>query len=350
MRRFISIVGEVSMHVTEASETVTNDARSRRNLKDYAGLTLRGMAMGAADIVPGVSGGTMAFILGIYEELLHSIRAIGRPEFLRAAFRLRLKEALQILNWPFLTAVALGIFISILTLSGLLEWLLVNQPIYIWSFFFGLVLASAFTVSQRVSNWKPVTYLVLALGAVGAYLVVGLVPAQTPDAWWFLLLSGALASCAMILPGISGAFILFILGKYQFVLSAVNNRDIVSIGLVGIGAVIGLVSFAQVLSWLFKRYHDLTVAVLIGLMLGSLRKLWPWKLDVEWLLDSAGNFVLDRHGDLMVIRQANVLPDFSTQAGLMETAVAFTLALIGIAAVVLLDRLAGQKEQAAEAA
>lgn len=338
------------MHATEATKQETADIRPRRTLKEYASLTLRGMAMGAADIVPGVSGGTMAFILGIYEELLHSIRTIGRPEFLRAVFRLRIKEVFQLLNWPFLAAVGLGIFISILTLSGMLEWLLVNQPVYIWSFFFGLVLASVFTVSVRVGRWTPTAFLLLALGAVIAYWIVGLVPAQTPNAWWFLLLSGALASCAMILPGISGAFILVILGKYQYVLSAVNNRDVVTIGLIAVGAAIGLVTFSQVLSWLFKRYHDLTVAVLIGLMVGSLRKLWPWKVDVEWLRDSAGNFVLDRHGDLLVIKQANVLPDFSTTAGWVETAVALLLALTAIAAVVLLDRLAGQKEAADEVA
>ena len=338
------------MHVTEATKEDAGGARPRRSLKEYVSLTLRGMAMGAADIVPGVSGGTMAFILGIYEELLYSIRMIGQPEFLRAALRLRVKEVFKILNWPFLVAVGLGIFISILTLSGILEWLLVNQPVYIWSFFFGLVLASVFTVSVRVGRWTPGAFLLLALGSVVAYLIVGLVPAQTPNAWWFLLLSGALASCAMILPGISGAFILVILGKYQYVLSAVNNRDVVTIGLVGVGAAIGLVTFAQVLSWLFKRYHDLTVAVLIGLMVGSLRKLWPWKVDVEWLKDSAGNFVLDRHGDLLVIKQANVLPDFSTTAGWVETAVALLLVLTAIAAVVLLDRLAGQKEAAAEVA
>jgi putative membrane protein len=338
------------MRVTEANEETTAVVPPRQFPKDYIGLTLRGMAMGAADIVPGVSGGTMAFILGIYEELLHSIRTIGQPEFLRAVFRLRVKEVFQLLNWPFLTAVGLGIFISILTFSGVLEWLLVNQPIYIWSFFFGLVLASVFTVSTRVGRWTPAALLALALGAVAAYLIVGLVPAQTPNTWWFLLLSGALASCAMILPGISGAFILVILGKYQYVLSAVNQRDVVTIGLIAAGAAIGLVTFAQVLSWLFKRYHDLTVAVLIGLMVGSLRKLWPWKVDVEWLRDSTGNFVLDRHGDLLVIKQANVLPDFSTTAGWVETAVALLLALTAIAAVVMLDRLAGQKEAATEVA
>jgi putative membrane protein len=338
------------MRVTEANEETTAVVPPRQFPKDYIGLTLRGMAMGAADIVPGVSGGTMAFILGIYEELLHSIRTIGQPEFLRAVFRLRVKEVFQLLNWPFLAAVGLGIFISILTFSGVLEWLLVNQPIYIWSFFFGLVLASVFTVSTRVGRWTPAALLALALGAVAAYLIVGLVPAQTPNTWWFLLLSGALASCAMILPGISGAFILVILGKYQYVLSAVNQRDVVTIGLIAAGAAIGLVTFAQVLSWLFKRYHDLTVAVLIGLMVGSLRKLWPWKVDVEWLRDSTGNFVLDRHGDLLVIKQANVLPDFSTTAGWVETAVALLLALTAIAAVVMLDRLAGQKEAATEVA
>ncbi len=312
----------------------------KRTLKSYAGLTLRGMAMGASDIVPGVSGGTMALILGIYEELINSIRAIGRPEFLRPALRLQIKPALQALNWQFLLAVGLGILTAIITLAGALEWLLVHQTVYIWSFFFGLVLASAYTVSKRIPKWSHLLRLTLAGGAIFAYVIVGLVPAQTPHTWWFLILSGALASCAMILPGLSGAFILFILGKYEDLLRAVTTGDFAMLALVGVGAVLGLVTFAQVLGWFFKQYHDLTIAVLIGLMMGSLRKLWPWKVDLAWLTDSAGNFVLDRHGELLVSQQANVLPNFATQAGVVEFIFAAGLTAVGIALVIVLERIA----------
>jgi putative membrane protein len=290
--------------------------------------------MGAADVVPGVSGGTMAFILGIYEELIQSIRMVGQPMFLRAVFRLRLKEIFQILNWPFLAAVALGIFLAIITLARSLEWMLENQPIMIWSFFFGLVLASVFVVSKRIGQWSPLLIAAAVLGTAGAYMLVGLVPAQTPESWWFLILSGALAICAMILPGISGAFILVLLGKYQFVLSAVNQRDLLTIALVGIGAVVGLVTFAQLLGWLFKRYHDLTIALLTGLMLGSLRKVWPWKIDLE--------FMTDRHGELVPILQQNILPPWSVNGAFnSEILVGLALALVGCTAVLLLERLAG---------
>lgn len=328
------------MEATETNQPETAVAIPKRTLKSYTGLILRGMAMGASDIVPGVSGGTMALILGIYEELINSIRAIGRPEFLRPALRLQIKPALQALNWQFLLAVGLGILTAIVTLAGALEWLLVHQTVYIWSFFFGLVLASAFTVSRRIPKWNVPLLLIFAVGTVAAFIIVGLVPAQTPNTWWFLILSGALASCAMMLPGISGAFILFILGKYEYVLAAVNNRDFLTLALVAVGAAFGLVTFAQILSWLFKRYHDMTIAVLIGLMIGSLRKLWPWKVDTAWLTDSAGNYVLDSHGELLVSQQINVLPDLATQAGTIEFVLAAGLAGIGMAAIIILERIA----------
>lgn len=317
--------------------------QEQRTLRDYAGLVLRGMAMGASDIVPGVSGGTMAFILGIYEELIQSIRDVAQPPFVRALLQRRWREALQILNWPFLTAVAGGILLAILSMASGLEWLLENQPVLLWSFFFGLVLASVVTVSKRVSNWTVPLYVALALGAAGAFILVGLVPVQTPTSWWFLFLSGALAICAMILPGISGAFILVLLGKYEYVLNAVNQRDILTIGLIGVGAVVGLVTFAQILGWLFKRYQNATIAVLTGLMLGSLRKVWPWKLDVDWVRDRAGQLVLDSHGEQIVAVQKNIVPQLTINNQFnWEVLFAVGLALLGFVIVFLLDWLASR--------
>lgn len=324
-----------------AKEPEVAEERPNRTLKDYLGLAFRGACMGASDIVPGVSGGTMAFILGIYEELIDSIRTIGRPKFIQAALRLRIKEVFTILNWPFLLAVGLGILFSILTMSSILETLLVEQPVYLWSFFFGLILASIVTVSKRIRQWSLPLIVATLVGAAGAFILVGLVPLKTPDGWWFLLLSGALASCAMILPGISGAFILVLLGKYQFVLAAVNDRDFVTLALIAAGAGLGLVTFAQILGFLFKRYHNLTVAVLIGLMIGSLRKVWPWKMDIAWLEDAAGIRILDSHGDQIVTQQSNFFPNLSNAAG--EVAIAIVLVLVGIGLILLLDRLAGDK-------
>lgn len=328
----------------ETSEA-ENSIRQQRTIRDYLGLYLRGVAMGSADIVPGVSGGTMAFILGIYEEFIGSLRMLGEPEFLRALVRFRLKRIFELLNWPFLLALALGIFTAILTLAHSLEWLLVHQPVYLWSFFFGLVLASVITISKRIRRWLLPFIVAAVSGFIGAYLLVGLAPATTPDDWWFLMLSGALASCAMILPGISGAFILVLLGKYQFVLNAVTSRDIISLLFVGMGAAVGIVTIAQVLAWLFRRYHDLTVAILTGLMLGSLRRVWPWKVDTEWLMDENGQFLLDSAGELIVTRQLNVLPDLATTADIAEFVLAVAIGIIGFVTILILERVSNLQDK-----
>ena len=298
-----------------------------RTKVEYIGLAARGFVMGCADIVPGVSGGTMAFILGIYEELVMSIRAGARRPFWQALLRLDILSALEAVNARFLAAVLAGIVVAVLTLASWLEWTLKSHPVLIWSFFFGLVFASIVTVRKRVRSWTATLYAALAAGAVGAYFLVGAVPVQTPESAWFLFLSGMLAICAMILPGISGSFILVLLGKYQFVLAAVNQRDVVSLAIVGVGAVVGIVTFAQILAWLFKRYHDLTIAVLIGLMAGSLRKIWPWKLTVE--------SIIDRHGEILPTVQQNFLPSALTG----EVFLALGLALAGFVIVMALDRL-----------
>jgi len=315
-----------------AAESAASANGVQRSLRDYATLSAKGFCMGSADVVPGVSGGTMAFILGIYEELIQSIRAAGRPDFFRAALGLRVRELLQLLNWRFLAAVFFGIALAVVTLAPGIEWLLTHRPIMLWSFFFGLVLASVFTVSRRIARWTPLLWAALAVGTVLAYWIVGLVPTQTPNTWWFLILSGAIASCAMILPGISGSFILVLLSKYEYFVGAVNSRDLFSLALAAIGAVVGLVTFAQVLSWLFKRYHDATVALLTGLMIGSLRKVWPWKETLEYLTDG--------HGELVPLVQRNVLPPLTSGGGFnLEIVYAVGVGLVGFALVLIIERL-----------
>jgi putative membrane protein len=315
--------------MTTENVPVSEKTSTSRSFKDYLGLAARGFAMGSADVVPGVSGGTMAFILGIYEELITSIRDLLSPAAARLALRFKIKEALDILPWKFLLAVGIGIILAIFTLAPYLEWTLENQPVLLWSFFFGLVAASIITVSKKVSHWSVGTIAGAVIGAVAAFFIVGLVPAQTPNTAWFLFFSGFVASCAMILPGISGSFILLLLGKYQTVLTAVNDRDFAVLLIIALGVAVGIVTIAQILSRLFKRYHDVTVAVLIGLMAGSLRKIWPWKETIDVPGEPIPEVV-------------NVWPSAWTT----EITIAVILIIVGFALVFILDSWAARREKA----
>ena len=265
----------------------------------YIVLALKGCAMGMADVVPGVSGGTIAFISGIYEELLDSIRSVDATA-LRLLLRFRLAEFWRHINGRFLLPVLLGIAVAIFSLARLMTYLLTNQPIAIWSFFCGLIVASALLVARQIGRWDWRTVLAFAVGAAAAWWITVATPAETPDDWWFVMLSGAIAICAMILPGISGAFILLLLGKYQYIMHAVGEFDIPVIAVFVIGAAAGIISFSHLLSWLLKHWHDVTVAVLMGFMVGSLNKVWPWKETVETYLDS--------HGVAQPLVQNNIAP------------------------------------------
>lgn len=286
--------------------------------------------MGAADVVPGVSGGTMALILGIYEELVKAIRSFDW-QFLRLLFSLKMKEAMDHVSWKFLMAVVLGILIAIFSLARVLSWLLQNRPVLIWSFFFGLILASVFTVSRHLSRHNLPAAAWMLLGSIGAYFLVGMVPVSTPNAPWFLFVSGAIAICAMILPGISGSFILVLMAKYQYVLEAVNSRDLSTLFLVAAGAVFGLIAFSRFLNWLLERHHDMTIALLTGLMLGSLRKVWPWKETLQ--------SVRDTHGYMVPIAQVNILPSHWGS----EVAFALCLMALGLFSVLFLNLWAKKK-------
>jgi putative membrane protein len=256
------------------------------------------MGMGAADVVPGVSGGTIAFITGIYEELINSIKGINLKA-IKLFFTGRWLSFWKQVNGSFLLAVFSGIFISVLSLAKVLEYLLENQAVLIWSFFFGLVLASSYVVSRKISNWQYPKIVALVAGIGIAFYITSVTPTTTTDASWFVILSGGLASCAMILPGISGSFILLLLGKYTFALHAVNERIILDLLLLGAGAVTGLILFANLLSWLLKKYHDITIAVLVGFMIGSLNKIWPWKETLKTIVVE---------GEVRPLVEKNVLP------------------------------------------
>jgi putative membrane protein len=298
--------------------------RKNRSFPDYIVLGVKGFCMGASDVVPGVSGGTMAFILGIYEELIDAIKSFDLKS-LQFLVTLKFRPLLDYISWQFLLAVGIGIITAIFTLSRLLSWLLQNRPVFIWSFFLGLILASVLSVSRRVEVWRILTWLCLVGGTLGSYFLVGLVPVATPNDYWFLFLCGAVAICAMILPGISGSYILVLLGKYRYVLDAVNHRDFLVLGLVAAGACVGIIAFSRILGWLLKNYHDLMVATLTGLMIGSLRKVWPWKETLE--------SVADLHGQTLV--QSNILPGQWNG----EVLAALSLMVAGLLAVLFLDRL-----------
>jgi putative membrane protein len=246
----------------------------------YLWLVLKGMAMGAADVVPGVSGGTIAFISGIYEELIASINGI-RPSLLGVLKNQGFRAFWKQLNGGFLLAVLSGIAISVLSLAKGISWLLTHQPTLLWSFFFGLVLASVIYVAKGISRWNLAVLAMGIAGAVLAYAVVSLPVSQAQATLPYLFLSGALAICAMILPGISGAFILVLLGSYKTVLDAVHQRDLQVILVVGAGAAVGLLSFARLLKWMFSKFKNATLALLTGFIIGSLPKIWPWKVVLE---------------------------------------------------------------------
>jgi putative membrane protein len=298
--------------------------KQERRLSDYIGLAARGFVMGMSDIVPGVGGGTIALILGIYEELVLSIKGVLNPDAIRLALRLKIKEALDLIPWQFLVSVAGGLITAAFTMSFFVEWVLEHYPSLLWAFFFGLVAAAAFTIVRRIRTWSYVPVVGIVVGAIGAYTLVGLVPVETPDTWWFYLLSGAVAICGMVLPGLSGSFLLVVLGKYEAVLSAVTSWDILTLLMVIIGAAVGIVTLAQLLSWLLKRYHDPTIAVLTGMLSGSLRKVWPWKV--------VGEAGLER----------NALP----AAWTLEVAAVLVLAVLGFALITSLSSWAARREKA----
>lgn len=268
-----------------------------RGLKDYAFLILKGMGMGAADVVPGVSGGTIAFIVGIYDELINSIKSINGKS-LKLFFTGKFAAFWKMINGNFLFSILLGIGISVFSLAKIITWLLVEHPILVWSFFFGLVLASTWFVAKDIKGWNWKTILGFVVGVVVAFYITVATPAETPSYLWFIFLCGAIAICAMILPGISGSFILVLLGKYFFIMDAVKTLDLVIIAVFGAGAVVGITSFSRVLSYALKHVRNITLAVLSGFMLGSLNKVWPWKEQITT--------VVDGH-DLMI--ENNILPN-----------------------------------------
>lgn len=301
----------------------------KRTLKDYVVITLKGIAMGAADVVPGVSGGTIAFIAGIYDELIHSIKNIDAQCF-KYFFTGKFKAFWNKINGNFLLALILGIGISIFSLAKLITVLLNDYPILVWAFFFGLVLASTWFVAKDIKEWNWKTILSFIIGAGVAYYITVASPAETPNHPAFIFLCGAIAICAMILPGISGSFILLLMGKYAYIMEAVSGFNLLVLGVFAVGAFLGITTFSHLLSYALRRFRAITLALLTGFMLGSLNKVWPWKETLETYVDS--------HGAIKPLVESNIAPnEFVWQAIL--------LAVVGFFLVYFLEKLSQSKPQ-----
>lgn len=292
-------------------------------------LVAKGLCMGGADIIPGVSGGTVAFVTGIYEDLLSAVRSVNLRA-IRAFLRLDLVAAVNEVHLRFLLPLLLGLGTALVGLAGLMNWLLTEHPVPTWSLFLGLIGASILVVGRKVEHWTAGAWGAFAAGALAAWLIVGLIPVSTPEALWFIFLCGMIAICAMILPGISGSFLLLILGKYAFVTGALRNpldaANLTVLLVFACGCLVGLAGFSRLLTWLLGRYHGLTVALLSGFMLGAMRKVWPWKQTLDSVVI---------RGKVHVLAEQNVLP----QALDAQVALALGLMLGGAVVVLWLERL-----------
>ncbi len=319
----------------------------QRNFLQYLLVTAKGLAMGAADVVPGVSGGTIAFISGIYEELIETIHNIDL-----GFFKIWKKEgflnAWKHYNLSFLLALFGGIFISILSFAKLITWLLNDYPILVWSFFFGLVVASIVYVGQQITTWNFKIILSLMIASVLSYCITIADPVGSPDSIWFLFLAGFVAIIAMILPGISGAFILLLLGAYTTVIglitqltegiaSANSSLLLNALGkllVFGIGAILGLKMFSRVLNWMFKHHKNTTLAVLTGFMIGALNKIWPWKEVLQYRTN--------HEGEQIPFIEKSILPSsYNTDPQVLY---AILFAIIGFLTIFLLERIAVRKK------
>ncbi len=296
-------------------------------------VAIKGACMGAADVIPGVSGGTIAFIMGIYDEFVGSLASINM-EAVRLLFSGKFKEFWKHINGSFLLSLVIGIGCSVVLLAGLMQYLLANQPIQTWAFFFGLIVASSLFIIRGIDGWKIREVLFLIFGMILGVVICTLTPTQTPDGLWFIFLSGAIAICAMILPGISGSFILLILGKYEFIMGTISDlvagvdfwANLLIIGVFLVGAVVGILAFSKFLHWLLARWQKETMIVLAGFIIGSLVKVWPWS-NMEAIVCSQFPTVAEM-AESGIVDMAPVVAQYSGMVN-MQIGGAIAFALIG---------------------
>ena len=305
-----------------------------KKITDYIMVAVKGACMGAADVIPGVSGGTIAFITGIYDQLIESINSINGTA-LKLFFSGKFKEFWKHINGSFLVSLFCGILVSVLSLAGLMQYLLEHHPIQTWAFFFGLIVASSIFILRGIQGWNMKSAMFPVLGVVLGIVVCTLSPTQTPDALWFIFLSGAIAICAMILPGISGSFILLILGKYKYIMGAITGlttgaavgESLVILCVFAVGAVCGILAFSRLLHWLLARFNKETLMVLAGFIIGSLVKVWPWS-NMEAIVISQFPEIADMAAATQQAIPAEVLSDYIPQVD-MQIGSAVLFALIG---------------------
>ena len=305
-----------------------------KKITDYIMVAVKGACMGAADVIPGVSGGTIAFITGIYDRLIESINSINGTA-LKLFFSGKFKEFWKHINGSFLISLFCGILVSVLSLAGLMQYLLEHHPIQTWAFFFGLIVASSIFILRGIQGWNMKSAMFPVLGVVLGIVVCTLSPTQTPDALWFIFLSGAIAICAMILPGISGSFILLILGKYKYIMGAITGlttgaavgESLVILCVFAVGAVCGILAFSRLLHWLLARFNKETLMVLAGFIIGSLVKVWPWS-NMEAIVISQFPEIADMAAATQQAIPAEVLADYIPQVD-MQIGSAVLFALIG---------------------
>ncbi|MGN0032933.1 MAG: DUF368 domain-containing protein [Candidatus Limimorpha sp.] len=296
-------------------------------MRQYISNFLKGMGIGSANVIPGVSGGTIALITGIFERLINSLKSFNITA-LKLFFTGKFKDFAKHTDLAFLCSVGLGVIVAIFSIAKIFDFLFTNYPVYLWSFFFGMILTSIYYVGKTIGKWNWKTVLAFVIGTgVATYIAFG-TPAKENDNFIYLLICGAVATCSMILPGLSGSFVLVLMGNYQLIMiQAVNNLDLSILIPVAVGGVIGLLAFAHVLSWIYKKYRDITISLLTGFILGSMPIIWPWK-----------NEILIEGGD-KVIGYQYLFPNVD-----IHLAIAVVIILIGASIIILTEKLANSKK------
>lgn len=338
---------------------------NKKTPADYVKLALSGFTIGVANVIPGVSGGTMAFLLGIYEELIEAIRKVASWETVKDIFTFKIKKLYETLPWKFLVVLGIGLAAAIFSCAKLFTYLVSEHAALTFAFFFGLVAASVLVVLKKVKKWSAGSVIMLIAGAVAAYLIVNIIPTETPNLWWVSFLAGMIAICAMILPGISGSFLLLVFGQFRYVWGSVAiigmlgrgasaealMKAVETVVFFGAGCIVGLGSFVHLLNYLFKKCYDPTVAALIGFMAGSLWKLWPWKMILKYSVKTETDILRVDAADIepykVAGKQITILADRNIWPAAFDRTFYFAvaLALVGFAVVFLMEYFAEKEEK-----